>query len=379
MKRYYVILLFLFWTGAYAQDKGQRTFSVSGEILNASNVQLYLAEEKTVPGLMYKDSTFTDGDGRFSFSGAVVEPRLFSLWIKGRNRAAETVKLFVAPNSTMTLSGNADSLWRAKITGSREQELFESFALLYERELSDFTSKIYKPYYAAKEKKDSVAMLKEGGLADRKVVDKLSELVVGFVKDHPSNAMSLELVEMLLKYKRIATADSLMHMVEKTPAGGYAMGKKIRENLNILLRLKAGSMAPDFSQQDATGKSVSLRSLRGKYVLVDFWASWCAPCRAENPHLLKAYNKYKGDNFTILAVSLDKDRRLWLKAIKEDKLPWTQLSDLKGFDNSAGKIYGVTSVPSNFLIDPSGKIIALNLRGNGLEQALTQALVKKAN
>ena len=376
MKSYHIILLTLLWTGAYAQEKGKPTFTVAGKILNAANVQLYMAEEKTVPGLMYKDSTFTDAAGHFSFSGTLVEPRLFNLRIKGKNRAAETVKLFVGPNATMTLSGNADSLWRAKITGSREQELFESFASLYNKELSDFTSKVYKPYFAAKEKKDSVAMLREGGIADRKVVDKFSDLVVAFVREHPSNAMSLELIEMVLKYNRIATADSLMRMVEKTPAGGYAMGKKIRENLNVLLRLKKGSMAPDFSQPDASGQSVSLLSLRGKYVLVDFWASWCAPCRAENPHLLKAYNKYKDDNFTVLAVSLDKDKRLWLKAVKEDQLPWMQLSDLKGFDNSAGKIYGVTSVPANFLIDPSGRIIATNLRGNGLEEALAQALGK---
>lgn len=376
MKRYHIILLFLLWTGAYAQEKRKPTFTVAGKILNAANVRLYLAEEKTIPGVMYKDSIVTDGTGHFSFSGILAEPRLFSLRIKGRNRAAESIKFFVAPNSSMTLYGNADSLFSAKITGSREQELFESFALLYERELSDFTSKVYKRYYAAKEKKDSVAMLREGGIADRKVVDKLSDLVVAFVKEHQSNAMSLELIEMVLKYNRIATADSLMRVVEKTPAGGYAMGKKIRENLNILLSLKTGSMAPDFSQPDATGKSVSLLSLRGKYVLIDFWASWCAPCRAENPHLLKAYNNYKDDNFTVLAVSLDKDKRLWLKAVKEDQLPWMQLSDLKGFDNSAGKIYGVTSVPANFLIDPSGKIIATNLRGKGLEQALAQALGK---
>lgn len=377
MKSYHIILLALFWTGAYAQDKGQGTFSVSGKILNAANVQLYLAEEKTVPGLMYKDSTFTDGAGHFSFSGTLREPRLFNLRIKGKNRAAETVKLFVAPNATMTLNGNADSLWRAKITGSQEQELFESFALLYERELSEFTSKIYNSYFAAKEKKDSVAMLREGGIADRKVVDKLSDLVVAFVREHPSNAMSLELIEMVLKYNRIATADSLMRVVEKTPVGGYAMGKKIRENLNVLLRLKTGSMAPDFSQPDASGKTVSLLSLRGKYVLIDFWASWCAPCRAENPHLLKAYNKYKDDNFTVLAVSLDKDKKLWLKAINEDRLPWVQLADLKGFDNSAGKLYGITSVPSNFLVDPSGRIIALNLRGKALEEVLEQEFNKK--
>jgi thiol-disulfide isomerase/thioredoxin len=123
---------------------------------------------------------------------------------------------------------------------------------------------------------------------------------------------------------------------------------------------------------------VRLSSFRGKYVLVDFWASWCGPCRQENPNVVKLYNKYKGKGFTILGVSLDKagDKPAWLAAIKNDGLTWTQVSDLNGWSNLAARLYGVQSIPQNFLIDPQGKIVAKGLRGDDLDAALEKLLGK---
>ena len=136
--------------------------------------------------------------------------------------------------------------------------------------------------------------------------------------------------------------------------------------------VEAGVMAPELTIPSSDGKMVALSSFKGKYVLLDFWASWCGPCRAENPNVVAAYQKFKGKNFTILGVSLDNKKDAWEKAIKEDGLAWTQVSDLKGWSSSAAASYGVQSIPSNFLIDPTGKIIARNLRGEELETALQQ-------
>jgi thiol-disulfide isomerase/thioredoxin len=133
-------------------------------------------------------------------------------------------------------------------------------------------------------------------------------------------------------------------------------------------------LAPDFHQADPQGKLVQLSALRGQYVLLDFWASWCPPCRAENPVLVQAYHRYKDKKFTILSVSLDHDRAAWLKAVQADNLTWPQVSDLKGWDNAAAVRYRIEALPQNYLLDPAGHLVGQNLRGAALEQRLAQLL-----
>lgn len=198
-----------------------------------------------------------------------------------------------------------------------------------------------------------------------------------FIKNHPTSYISLVTLDLMKKRNASLVPQiedaykGLTPAIKETP-----LGKALWLNIQAAMKSAIGITAPDFTQPDINGKAVKLSDLRGKYVLVDFWASWCAPCRAENPFVLAAYKKYMDKGFTVLGVSWDEPatKKAWLKAIKDDGLTWTQVSDLKGSKNAASTLYGITMIPSNILIDPSGKIVARNVKDKVLDDTLNQLL-----
>ncbi|ASZ11434.1 MULTISPECIES: TlpA disulfide reductase family protein [Chitinophaga] len=193
-----------------------------------------------------------------------------------------------------------------------------------------------------------------------------------FIKANPKRLASLWLLINELR-SRLEPADfeALFNGLDRSLQESK-YGKGITAYIKSLRANNVGIMADDFAQYDPAGKLIKLSSFRGKYVLVDFWASWCGPCRQENPNVVKAYQQYKNKNFAILGVSLDNDKSRWLHAVEKDGLEWTQVSDLRGWGNEVAVQYGIQSIPANFLVDPDGKIIARNLRGSALEARLAQ-------
>jgi peroxiredoxin len=196
---------------------------------------------------------------------------------------------------------------------------------------------------------------------------------IAFVQYHPEAVASVFVLMNELHTMQPQEILNLFNtLTDKVKNTRYA--KIALTNINLMAATAVGADAPDFTMNNTKGEPVSLSSFRGKYVLVDFWASWCTYCRAENPNVVKAYDEFKNKNFTVLGVSLDNSREGWLIAIRQDDLPFTEVSDLQGWSNAAALLYHVYSIPTNFLIGPDGKIVAKNLRGAELEDKLKQVL-----
>lgn len=205
-------------------------------------------------------------------------------------------------------------------------------------------------------------------------LDKIAKMIPGFVTNYSQSPVSAFLLNTVWPvYMNVPQMDGWIGLLS-VAAKESVFGKALEEQMGAERMLGYGQVAPDFIQNDQNGNPVSLKDFRGKYVLVDFWASWCGPCRVENPHVVSAYQRYKNKNFTVLGVSLDRDKPKWLQAIKDDNLTWAHVSDLKFWQNEVAKIYKVSSIPQNYLLDPEGRIIGKNLRGAALDEFLNKTL-----
>ena len=205
--------------------------------------------------------------------------------------------------------------------------------------------------------------------------DKIDSLKTTFIKEQVngnSDVFGLYLItRYLLPYCDLPELNKLFETFpdELSSSNYYQL---IEDRIQILESTKMGSEAPNFTQESIEGKQIELADYKGKYVLVDFWASWCGPCRKENPNIVKAYNKYHNSGFEVLGISLDDDRTNWQRAIDKDKLTWTHVSDLKGWRNEVAMLYGVNSIPHSILVDPDGIIMGNNLIGEELQEKLEE-------
>lgn len=329
--------------------------------------------------LIYRSgkTTVTDtakiNNGTFQFKGEVADPIKARLIVD--HKAVGLKNLRVADNIEIYLEkgvisvATTDSISKAIITGSKVNDENKKLATLTAPTSAKLKA-LYSKYLQAK----SDSLKNEVEKLYDKTDEEQKEIVNQFIKANPNSFVSLDAIKTAAgPTPDVEKIEPLFNQLAVTLKNS-ASGKELSDKISKLKKLAIGAFAPEFSQADTTNTQVKLSDFKGKYVLIDFWASWCGPCRRENPNVVKAYNQFKAKNFTILGVSLDKNREAWLKAIAADKLTWTHVSDIQFWNNEVAQLYSVQSIPANFLIDPNGKIIGKNLRGEDLEKKLTEVL-----
>jgi len=321
--------------------------------------------------------------GNFDFTGTVINPTNAILLIDHKgvgfsnlDKTTDALSFYIEKGN-ISIATATDSISKAIITGSPIND--DNKRLMAQLAPIQLAAKqLYIEVNSATQDQQNSPEFQSSMEAKRNALkDQQTAALEKFIKENPKSYLSLLALSSLGPKMDPSELEPLYNGLSQN-LKDMEGGKMIKKSIDALKPTAIGAVAPEFTQNDVNGNPVSLSSFRGKYVLLDFWASWCGPCRQENPNVVKAYNKFKSKNFTILGVSLDKEdaKDNWIAAIKADGLNWTQVSDLNFWNNKVAILYAVQSIPHNFLIDPNGKIIAKDLRGSDLDAKLTEIFGK---
>ncbi|TYR31786.1 AhpC/TSA family protein [Sphingobacterium phlebotomi] len=362
--------------------EAQEGFTISGKISGLDDAAIvYLA---LVQDGKYENVDSTEAkSGNFQLRGKVSEPQNAVLYLRrlsGTEKKRDQLSFFIE-NTAINING-VDSLVHAEVSGSVSDQQMRQL----DAEIRPLTKQItqLQDEYANRPKEElfvdgePTEELVKARETMQRLVGEIKTINRNFVEDNVDSYYALNVYYFNVLGNKF-DPEEIEPLFLRFPEHlrNSELGKKTWDKIQTGKRMTTGSVAVDFTQNDLNDQPFTLSSLRGKYVLVDFWASWCVPCRQENPNLVKAYEALKDKNFEIVGVSLDQNKSAWENAVKTDNLPWIHVSDLQGWKNEVSTLYGIASVPQNFLINPEGIIIGTNVRGEKLTETLTTLIDKK--
>ncbi len=359
-----VLVLILF--GACNATNGD-TFILTGHIENAGQLKTIILYE----GETFADSIILDENGNFHMEGVAPEPTLYQLHVE-----QQSYMLVLENGEKVEFNADLNTPNEYIVKGSETSAKLQALNQMrdkFQEQQMGLQSEFEQRLNSGEERSVVQHELME---KNDRYTSELSGQVLQFSQDNDDNLAGF--LGMLVLYSVDPTGheETLVAYAEKAK-NKFPDNETVQSfaaHMETIKPLSIGQIAPDFKSLTPEGKEVKLSDLRGQYVLLDFWAAWCTPCRHENPNIVTQYHQFKDRGFTVFGVSLDKDRDAWLKAIKDDKLAWTHVSDLKMWDSEVGRLYNITAIPASFMIGPDGKIIGKNLRGPALKRFLEKTL-----
>ena len=356
-------------------------FILSGEAKGIPNGQTVFLKQKNTNGIVISVDSTKIKDGKFQFKGKANELNMSVVFIKGLQQPIP----FILETGEIEVKIDKDSIWKSEIGGTFNNDAFQKFNTKrneIQKRLVDYQNNTFQKYIDARKKNDLVTV-KNLELGFEKIQKENDEFMSKFPKENKDTYISLLLIEDMFNSPKFNLENvkklynDLDESLKATTVGkGIEAKLKAIETNNKIKPENAliGKLAPDFSAKTPQGKTVSLKESLGKITIIDFWASWCGPCRQENPNMVALYTELHSKGLNVIGVSLDNDINEWNKAIAKDKITWTQVSTLKRDQDPISGLYGVEQIPSTFILDASGIVIAKDLRGEELRAKIKELL-----